>query len=77
MGPIERAIQVAGAIGLVTAGFLLLRCTPNVARAGFDMQACAIPVIQQVAVPNFGLIAVLAVTFVGIITFSWILYQGF
>ena len=77
MGPIERAVLVAGAIGLVIAGFMLVRCTSNVARPGFDMQACALPAIPQIAVPNFRLIAVLAVIFAGIIIFSRVFDQGF
>ncbi|MFC3477652.1 hypothetical protein [Halobacterium litoreum] len=77
MGPIERAIGVAGAIGVIIAGLMLLTCIPHLGEPGFNMKACVLPVIPQIAVPNFPLIILLALVFGGLLVWSWVDDQGF
>ncbi len=72
MGPIERAKGLAGAIGLIIACFILLSCIPHLGESGFNMRACTLPAILQIAIPNFRLVIFLSLVFVAFAVWSWI-----
>ncbi|KTG08633.1 hypothetical protein AUR64_18380 [Haloprofundus marisrubri] len=72
MDPVERAKALAGGIGLLTAGLMLFPCVVRLGETDFDMQACALPVIPQLAVPNIRLVLVLALLFSAVAVVSWI-----
>jgi hypothetical protein len=63
--PIEKAVRVASGISAALAGVVILSCAGHIGDSDFDMMACALPAIPQVAVPNISLILVLALGFAG------------
>ena len=77
MNPIKKAAAMASLIAIIIGALRLLTCLPHIPESGFNMKACVLPIIPQIAIPNFPLIILLAVFFIGLLAWSKINDGGF